>query len=375
MKTISQRKKGSKRKLGRKVLSKKNRKSYKNKKQYGGEKTCTLNPPDKTDFDENHKGIEVNTNDKDVCLPFTDESNKNENDYPIILTHGLGSKNPRLQSHFKEDWVTQILIPGVKDSRYLAYTSRGHGESSGGWETTYDTDKDQFTWKRLSDDMFAIAENKGFKEFIAAGNSIGSATSLYTTMLHPDQIKALIMLRPPKGWNRNPAKKVESGHKCLKKHDNLVNCNVLIGTAPSDYPAKDSGIDMFTNIKCPVLIMSLAGNAAHPIETAEEIHRLIPQSELHIVNYTNAEEHQDEDEEDDEEEEEKDEKKKEAKEKKKEAKELKILNEKMAKQIFPGVIAAFVKKINESKNKSTFGNLFGKPSTTIPITYYPPNQQ
>jgi enterochelin esterase-like enzyme len=50
--------------------------------------------------------------------------------------------------------------------------------------------------------------------FVAAGSSQGAATSLYAAMHNPRMVRAVIMIRPPKAWERNPKKKLESADAC-----------------------------------------------------------------------------------------------------------------------------------------------------------------
>lgn len=52
--------------------------------------------------------------------------------------------------------------------------------------------------------------------FVAAGSSQGAATSLYAAMHNPSVVRAVIMIRPPKAWDRNPKKKLESADACQK---------------------------------------------------------------------------------------------------------------------------------------------------------------
>ena len=58
---------------------------------------------------------------------------------------------------------------------------------------------------------------------------------------------------------------------------------MLRGTAYSDLPAKDNQI-AYGSIKCPVLILSIKGDDAHPLSTALSIARNIPQSIVHIAD-------------------------------------------------------------------------------------------
>lgn len=40
---------------------------------------------------------------------------------------------------------------------------------------------------------------------------------------------------------------------------------------------------MYATILCPVLILTIKGDPAHPVSTAEELSRLLPNSNLHIA--------------------------------------------------------------------------------------------
>jgi pimeloyl-ACP methyl ester carboxylesterase len=253
----------------KKVKSRYSKRNY-SRRYYGGEKNISISSMQQ-------QFIKINTNQNDVFLPITKYIT-----HPIIMTHGLGNKNPKKQSHYIDEWINDVLIPGAKlnNSSYFAYTWRGHGNSTG-WESSLESDPTQFEWDRLSNDMLAIADNENIVEFIAAGSSVGSATALYSAMKQPNRIKALVLLRPPKGWNRNPTKKLENERECERKNPNLPNCKVLSGTAYSDYPPKDS--ESFSKIACPVLILTIKGNAAHPVDTARELNRLIKTSEIHVA--------------------------------------------------------------------------------------------
>ena len=149
------------------------------------------------------------------------------------------------------------IIPGTLSAAmsYITYTARGHGESSG-WESTGYDDPAQFQWDRLGKDMVGVARysgtlghalpclfehshschfltdpllmecnhiltaifHLGLTSFITAGSSQGSATALYAAMDVPDAVRAVIMVRPPNAWGRNPEKKLESAEECRQRH-------------------------------------------------------------------------------------------------------------------------------------------------------------
>ena len=51
----------------------------------------------------------------------------------VMMTHGLGAKNPRVKSHENDEWLKDVLIPAVSSCgwSYCSYTARGHGTSTG----------------------------------------------------------------------------------------------------------------------------------------------------------------------------------------------------------------------------------------------------
>jgi pimeloyl-ACP methyl ester carboxylesterase len=117
--------------------------------------------------------------------------------------------------------------------------------------------------------MISIAISKGLPKFIAAGVSMGSATSLYSAKSSPELVSGVIMVKPPKAWNRNPAQKYKSAEQCRVRHPSEQNYLCLIGTALSDFPPKDS--PLYSIIKCPVLILQVEGDENHPVSTAYEL--------------------------------------------------------------------------------------------------------
>jgi pimeloyl-ACP methyl ester carboxylesterase len=58
---------------------------------------------------------------------------------------------------------------------------------------------------------------------------------------------------------------------------------VLRGTSFSDLPDKDNDLEIYHKITCPVLIMSVVGDKTHPVTTAEALHKILPNSVLHIA--------------------------------------------------------------------------------------------
>ena len=65
----------------------------------------------------------------------------------------------------------------------------------------------------------------------------------------------------------------------MEKMDRHVVPHILRGAASSDLPPKES----LQSLDIPTLILAWEGDPGHPLATAEELDRLLPQSELHIA--------------------------------------------------------------------------------------------
>lgn len=113
---------------------------------------------------------------------------------------------------------------------------------------------------------------------------MGSATSIYCAIQHPERVIGLILVRPPTAWEERLDRRstlLGSADNLLRQFPEGIYHNVLRGAALSDLPAADDQV--WSNIHCPVLILTVAGNKQHPVSVAQTINRLIPQSTLHIA--------------------------------------------------------------------------------------------
>jgi pimeloyl-ACP methyl ester carboxylesterase len=215
-----------------------------------------------------------------------------------IFGHGLGSKDPLQRGHHTDKWIDLMRNAVISlPTNVVAYTARGHGDSTG-WESTAETNPEQFTWRYLANDMLAIADAHEIGGFVAGGSSMGSATSLYTAIKEPTRVKALILVRPPTAWQeRLDRRKFLLGaadrlkESMEKKHPtdegrpthNVHSSHfVLRGTAYSDLPPVDSK-EYNTIQHIPTLILTIKDDPAHPVSTAEALHKALPQSLLFVA--------------------------------------------------------------------------------------------
>ena len=208
--------------------------------------------------------------------------------YPwMVCTHGLGSRDPSSTNHANDKALSDIIISGAKLSQmsYVSYTARGHGESTG-WEDTAQSNPEQFQWKYLSNDMNAVSNYIGVRSYIAAGNSMGSATALYAALNHPSKIEGVILLQPPTAWETRLERKEKlllNADACEQANPGQAYHHVLRGSAYSDLPSEDDR-SFYCKIKCPVLILAIKGDPVHPLSTSYKLWRLLPTATLHVVN-------------------------------------------------------------------------------------------
>lgn len=232
----------------------------------------------------------------------TDHSITNNLSPVVIFGHGLGSTNPKLKDHSKDKWISLAMDAVSGDSNVIAYTARGHGATTG-WEVTAEANSEQFTWVELGKDMNAVADHFSASYYIAGGSSMGSATSLYAAIAHPERVLGMVLIRPPTAWDARKARRkhlLNAADRLQKQeeeaHEQAVHSgesssvnstprfhHVLRGTAYSDLPALDS--DAYERIKhIPTLILTIEGDPAHPVATAQALHSALPKSVLHVAS-------------------------------------------------------------------------------------------
>lgn len=75
-----------------------------------------------------------------------------------------------------------------------------------------------------------------------------------------------------------------SANNCVKLEEPGEKYHlVLQGTSLSDLPDVDNEFEIYKKITCPVLILTIIGDEAHPVTTAEALHKILPNSVLHIA--------------------------------------------------------------------------------------------
>jgi len=198
----------------------------------------------------------------------------------------------------------------------IRYDAVGHGLSSAG------SCLEDYVWPELANDMLSVATHfRAPSELILGGQSMGSATCLYAALKHPEKVKGLVLMNPPIAWQARAAQ-VEHYHKIAKaariwggKGLAKINAKHLNNMLPSWFihGHQHSALGMLDGLKqmtretldrlfraaalndlpnkqqlatltMPTLILAWHGDAAHPIETAIELHQTLPHSTLHIAH-------------------------------------------------------------------------------------------
>lgn len=64
---------------------------------------------------------------------------------------------------------------------------------------------ESYQWSNLAKDMIGIADELNVKQFVAGGQSMGSATSLYAALTAPKRVVGLVLVIPPTAWKTRRA--------------------------------------------------------------------------------------------------------------------------------------------------------------------------
>lgn len=228
----------------------------------------------------------------------------------VVWSHGLLSS---MEAEDALGWMGWEDFP--RHVRLVRYDARGHGRSAGTAES------EDYEYRQLARDMLAVARAAGAERFVAGGSSMGCATALHAALAAPSRIKALILMNPGTAWETRPAQAhmleraaaagaVLGGQAMAGIMDKTISRSmpawlvraepekselytmgmrtvgkqtlraIFQGAAHSDLPAK-LAITRLADI--PVIIFGWDGDPTHPVSTAQELHLLLPRSELFIA--------------------------------------------------------------------------------------------
>ncbi len=223
---------------------------------------------------------------------------------PFLWAHGMLSSVAAEDAHDLLRWGE---FPG--SHKLVRYDARGHGASPAGAPAT---------WRDHGHDMLALADTLGEQRFIAGGWSMGCAGALYAALQQPARIDGLVLVLPPALWEARAAQAALYRRAIAMAHsagaarfarmvarqaaglppwlldaaphlaaggasgqDPAALLALFQGAANSDLPPR-AALAVLSAI--PALIVGWAGDASHPLASAQELHRLLPRSSLFIAH-------------------------------------------------------------------------------------------
>jgi 3-oxoadipate enol-lactonase len=233
---------------------------------------------------------------------------------PFIWAHGLLSSMETEDALGWFDWPQPA--PGILLVRYDA---RGHGGSGAARKA------DNYTWPSMARDMLAVADALPAGRFIAGGASMGCGCALHVALAEPERVQALVLLLAPTFWEQrvaqrrlyqraaklggvagtrligmltnpearkllppwlieqSPAMAAAIAHGMGQVEPATV-ANVFYGAAHSDLPPR-AALAALAHI--PALIVGWSDDPTHPESSSQELHRLLPASELFVARNVN----------------------------------------------------------------------------------------
>lgn len=225
-------------------------------------------------------------------------SYSDEHGHPVIQLHGLTSSRER------DRLLDLDLGRGLSGTRLLRYDARGHGHSTGRQSAG------DYTWDTLATDLLAILEAHFPGEQVhGVAPSMGAATLLTAAVRRPELFSGFTLMLPPTAWETRAAKSADYLARAdfLTTHGMTAFLNAeqlnapppaTVGTpdtvpdipghllpwayrgaARSDLPARGD----IAGITVPTTILCWVDDPGHPVSTAVELTRLLPDAQLRIA--------------------------------------------------------------------------------------------
>jgi 3-oxoadipate enol-lactonase len=224
----------------------------------------------------------------------------------LVWAHALHSSVAHEDELGLFDWQ-----PVASVANLVRYDSRGHGTAEPHYQER------ACRWSALVDDMLFAAPQG---PFVAGGIGMGAVTALYAALRARRRIQGLVLAQVPAAWQarqsesealktaaglvetRGPTTYLESvghtrragslpepapGHvarRHMARTDLRALPAILRGAASSDLPTRDE----IANLCVPTIILAVADDPAHPVDTAETLARSMVMSELVVSDGSGA---------------------------------------------------------------------------------------
>ncbi len=177
-----------------------------------------------------------------------------------------------------------------------------------------------YSWPALTNELISVLDAQKYGKVLMGGLSMGSGTAIYAAVRFPERVKALVLVTPPPAWekrekikavyrkvisktngeripeilkriiqlNQDPPEYFEQNHPGTKQRllehrlsfEPQYYTQIYLGGANSDFPSREQ----ISQINVPTLIIAHPDDPNHPLETAQELNKLIKGSELVIVS-------------------------------------------------------------------------------------------
>ena len=212
--------------------------------------------------------------------------------------HGFGSCVANEQA-FLFDWGRI-----AEGHRLVRWDARGHGKSSGTAEPA------TYHWDELAQDLLALGDELDVGRFVAGGVSMGAATALHAAVAAPERVAGMLLVLPPTAWDTRSEDEYASAADVVEQQGvaayvdewnsrpvpailepiaeiyqftpavpEALFPSALRGASQSDLPSPER----VQAITAPALILAWDTDPGHPRSTAERLHELLPESELHVA--------------------------------------------------------------------------------------------
>jgi pimeloyl-ACP methyl ester carboxylesterase len=214
----------------------------------------------------------------------------------ILFHHGIGA--------CAEIWAG--WQPALADAyRLVAFDMRGCGRS--------DIPAADFAWSLdlLVEDLFAVADAAGLKQFHLVGESIGGTVALAAALARPERIATLTVsngahlgasIQRVEAWRRQldtgGVKAWSDAFLPDRFHDDALSPERLAWFAKQQetWPRESIlnalrvliGTDLSSrlrDIRCPTLLLHPDGSPFIPVPVMVELHHLLPNSELNVIGH------------------------------------------------------------------------------------------
>ncbi len=177
-----------------------------------------------------------------------------------------------------------------------------------------------YSWPALTNELISVLDSQKYDKVIMGGLSMGAGTAIHAAVQFPERVKALILVTPPPAWetrekvkavyrkvisktnsetvpeilkriiqlSQDPPQYFEKEHpgtreKLLLKRLSFAPqyyTQIYLGGANSDFPSREQ----ISGINVPTLIIAHPDDTNHPLETAQELNKLIKGSELVVIS-------------------------------------------------------------------------------------------